>query len=40
MILPEQALAGLEELDLDDETRELFLEDNARRVFGLEGSGA
>ena len=39
MILPEQALAGLEELDLDDETRELFLEGNARRVFGLQGSG-
>ena len=39
MILPEQALAGLEELELDDETRALFLEGNARRVFGLEGSG-
>jgi predicted TIM-barrel fold metal-dependent hydrolase len=39
MILPEQALAGFEDLDLDDETRELFLEGNARRVFGLQGSG-
>jgi predicted TIM-barrel fold metal-dependent hydrolase len=39
MILPEQALAGLKDLDLDDETRDLFLEGNARRVFGLQGSG-
>jgi predicted TIM-barrel fold metal-dependent hydrolase len=38
MILPEQALAGLDELELDDETRSLFLEGNARRVFGLQGS--
>jgi predicted TIM-barrel fold metal-dependent hydrolase len=37
MILPEQALAGLDDLDLDDETRGLFLEGNARRVFGLQG---
>jgi len=35
MILPEQALAGLDELDLDDETRDLFLEGNARSVFSL-----
>ena len=35
MILPEQALDGLDELELDDETRALFLEGNARRVFGL-----
>ena len=38
MILPEQALAGLDELGLDDETRGLFLDGNARRVFGLPGS--
>ena len=38
MILPEQALAGLDELDLDEETRDLFLDGNARRVFGLQGS--
>jgi predicted TIM-barrel fold metal-dependent hydrolase len=38
MILPEQALAGLDELELDDPTRGLFLEGNARRVFGLPGS--
>jgi predicted TIM-barrel fold metal-dependent hydrolase len=37
MILPEQALAGLDDLDLDEETRGLFLEGNARRVFGLQG---
>ena len=33
-------LVALEELDslgLDDETRELFLESNARRVFELDG---
>ena len=35
MITPEKALAGLDELGLDDETRELFLAGNARRVFAL-----
>ena len=35
MILPAQALEGLEQLDLDEETRELYLTGNARRVFGI-----
>jgi predicted TIM-barrel fold metal-dependent hydrolase len=35
MITPEHALAGLDDLGLDAETRDLYLEDNARRVFGL-----
>jgi predicted TIM-barrel fold metal-dependent hydrolase len=35
MISPEHALAGLNALGLDDETRDLYLEGNARRVFGL-----
>jgi hypothetical protein len=35
MIPPEKALAGLDELGLDDEARGLFLEGNARRVFDL-----
>jgi predicted TIM-barrel fold metal-dependent hydrolase len=35
MITPEYALAGLDELGLDDEVRDLYLEGNARRVFGL-----
>ena len=35
MMTPERALAGLAELDLDDEVTRLFLADNARRVFGL-----
>ena len=35
MIAPQQALAGLDALGLDDEARELFLAGNARRVFGL-----
>ena len=35
MISPVQALADLDTLGLDDETRELFLEGNARRVFVL-----
>ncbi|WP_433561238.1 amidohydrolase family protein [Nocardia sp. CA-151230] len=35
MILPQHALDGLEQLGLDDETRELYLDGNARRVFGL-----
>ena len=36
MIAPDAALADLDGLGLDDETRELFLEGNARRVFGLD----
>jgi predicted TIM-barrel fold metal-dependent hydrolase len=35
MISPEHALAGLDDLGLDAQTRDLYLEDNARRVFGL-----
>ncbi len=35
MILPAHALEGLDELDLDEETRALYLDGNARRVFGL-----
>jgi predicted TIM-barrel fold metal-dependent hydrolase len=35
MILPQAAQAGIDALDLDDETRELFLAGNARRVFDL-----
>jgi predicted TIM-barrel fold metal-dependent hydrolase len=35
MIAPEQALEGLADLGLDEETEALFLEGNARRVFGL-----
>ena len=35
MIAPAKALEGLEDLGLDDETRELYLEGNGRRVFGL-----
>jgi len=35
MITPAYALEGLDDLGLDAETRELFLEGNARRVFGL-----
>ena len=35
MVPPTQALADLDALQLDDETRELFLRGNARRVFGL-----
>jgi predicted TIM-barrel fold metal-dependent hydrolase len=37
MIAPNVALEELASLGLDDETRELFLEGNARRVFGLDG---
>jgi predicted TIM-barrel fold metal-dependent hydrolase len=37
MIAPNVALAGLDALGLDEETRELFLEGNARRVFDLDG---
>ena len=35
MITPGQALEGLPELALSEEVEELFLVDNARRVFGL-----
>ena len=35
MIAPAQALEHLDALRIDDETRDLFLEGNARRVFGL-----
>src|SRR5690349_17791392 len=35
MIFPQHALEGLDDLELDDETRELYLSGNARRVFGL-----
>lgn len=36
MIAPERALAGLDALALDEETTELFLAGNARRVFALD----
>jgi predicted TIM-barrel fold metal-dependent hydrolase len=36
MIAPNVALEELASLGLDDETRKLFLEGNARRVFGLD----
>jgi predicted TIM-barrel fold metal-dependent hydrolase len=36
MIAPNVALEELDSLGLDHETRELFLEGNARRVFGLD----
>jgi len=35
MISPERAMAKLDALGLDDEVTELFLADNARRVFGV-----
>jgi hypothetical protein len=35
MILPQHALDGLDDLGLDEETRELYLAGNARRVFEL-----
>ncbi|MVU80467.1 amidohydrolase family protein [Nocardia sp. ET3-3] len=35
MIFPQHALDGLEELGLDEETRNLYLDANARRVFAL-----
>lgn len=35
MLTPQQALEGLDDLGLDDETRALFLRGNAERVFGL-----
>jgi predicted TIM-barrel fold metal-dependent hydrolase len=37
MIPPERALAGLDELGLDDETKDLFLDGNARRLLNLGG---
>jgi predicted TIM-barrel fold metal-dependent hydrolase len=39
MIAPAHALAELDSLELDDETRELYLGDNARRVFSLPCAG-
>ena len=35
MIMPEQALADLDALNLDDEARRMFLGENAQRIFGL-----
>lgn len=35
MILPTHALESLDDLGLDDETRALYLERNARRIFHL-----
>ena len=35
MIMPQAALAGLDSLGLDEQTRELYLAGNAQRVFGL-----
>jgi predicted TIM-barrel fold metal-dependent hydrolase len=35
MIFPERALADLERLGLDEEARELYLQENTRRVFSL-----
>ena len=35
MIFHDRALEGLDDLGLDEETRELYLHENARRVFGL-----
>jgi predicted TIM-barrel fold metal-dependent hydrolase len=39
MIAPNVALEELDSLGLDEETRELFLEGNARRVFRRDGEG-
>jgi len=39
MIAPQHALEHLDALELDDETRELYLEGNARRVFDLAPDG-
>jgi len=36
MLMPAECLAQMEELGLDDETRRLFLGENAQRVFRLE----
>lgn len=38
MIAPDRALEGFDDLGLDDETRALYLDGNARRVFGLPGA--
>jgi hypothetical protein len=38
MITPAHALDGLDGLGLDEETRGLFLAENARRVFALDGA--
>jgi uncharacterized protein len=38
MLMPAECLKGLDGLELDEETRGLFLAGNARRVFGLAGS--
>jgi len=35
MIPPRKALDGLEELGLDEQTREAFLSGNASRAYGL-----
>lgn len=35
MILPSKCLHDLQSLELDDETKRLFLHDNAARIFGL-----
>ncbi|MEL7374205.1 MAG: amidohydrolase family protein, partial [Pseudomonadota bacterium] len=35
MILPDKALAGLDALNLEDDTRAAFLGGNAQRVFAL-----
>ena len=35
MIMPGKALAALDSLELDDETRDLFLYKNAQRVYGV-----
>ncbi len=39
MIAPAKALDGLQQLGLDDETRELYLHENTRRVFRLSRAG-
>jgi hypothetical protein len=39
MVLPEQALADLDALGLDDETRALFLAGNAERLLGVPAGG-
>ena len=39
MISPSKALENLDDLKLDDETRELFLSGNASRIFDVELRG-
>jgi uncharacterized protein len=39
MISPQQALEGLDELELDDEARKLFLRENAERLLDITGVG-